>query len=42
MINIQNGSKDLDLLEKYELINITKEINSAHGRKEEIEFRATV
>ena len=44
-------NKDLALLEKYELINITKEINSGHGIKkvikplyinEELEFRAAV
>jgi len=44
-------NKDLELLERYELINITKEINSGHGIKkvikplylnEEIEFRAAV
>ena len=44
-------NKDLELLAKYELINITKEVNSGHGVKkvirplytnEELEFRAAV
>jgi len=44
-------NKDLALLVKYELINITKEVNSGHGVKkvirplysnEELEFRAVV
>ncbi len=44
-------NKDLELLVKYELINITKEVNSGHGVKkvirplyinEDLEFRAAV
>ena len=44
-------NKDLELLAKYELINITKEVNSGHGVKkvirplyinEALEFRAAV
>ena len=44
-------NKDLDLLMKYELIKVTKEINSGHGvikvikplyKDEELEFRAAV
>ncbi len=44
-------NKDLELLVKYELINISKEVNSGHGVKkvirplyadEELEFRAAV
>ena len=44
-------NKDLELLAKYELINISKEVNSGHGVKkvikplyvdEELEFRAAV